>query len=124
MHAAQADQGARLPDERRAGAPRREPGVLEAGVLDLAHDVQVPVLRLPRLIPDALERNAHLDFVSPIGDTPARLNTKSGLRSGCSRPTTALPMKPPAATLAPSIREPSPWTPSGFTANIKACFPS
>src|SRR6266566_2006645 len=32
-------------------------------------------------------------------------------------------MKPLAVTLAPSMREPSPWTPTGFTANIRACFP-
>src|SRR3989441_8461476 len=36
MHAAQADQVARLSDERRAGATRREPGVLEPRVLHLA----------------------------------------------------------------------------------------
>src|SRR5204863_7455695 len=36
MHPTQANQVARLPDERRAGAARREPGVFEAGVLDLA----------------------------------------------------------------------------------------
>src|SRR5207237_6083948 len=73
MHAAQADQGARLPDERRARAARREPRILDARVLDLAHDVQPPVLRLARLIPETLERNAHLDFVSPLRDAPARL---------------------------------------------------
>src|SRR3989454_6510760 len=82
MHTAQADQVARLPDERRAGAARREPGVLEAGVLDLAHDVQPPVLRLPRLIPDALERNPHLDLVSPIGGVPARLKHEIGTQVG------------------------------------------
>src|SRR5207253_8377790 len=73
LHAAQADQGARLPDERRARAARREPRILDARVLDLAHDVQPPVLRLARLIPETLERNAHLDFVSPLRDAPARL---------------------------------------------------
>src|SRR2546422_6590152 len=102
MHTAQADQVARLPDERRAGAARRKPGVLDAGVLALAHDVQPPVLRLPRLIPDALERNTHLDFVSPIGDAPARLKDEVGAQVGLLRPTTAPPMKPLAVTLAPS----------------------
>src|SRR2546425_4734781 len=82
MHAAKADQVARLTDERRAGATRREPGVLEPRVLHLAYDVQLPVLRLPRLIPDALERNPHLDFVSPIGDAPARLEHKVGTQVG------------------------------------------
>src|SRR5438067_13598513 len=57
MHTAQADQVARLPDERRARAACRKPGVLDARVLDLAHDVQPPVLRLARLVADALERN-------------------------------------------------------------------
>src|SRR5881409_1404921 len=82
MHAAQAHQVARLSDERRAGATRREPGVLEPRVLHLAYDVQLPVLRLARLIPDALERNPHLDFVSPIGDAPARLKDEVGAQVG------------------------------------------
>src|SRR5207249_265371 len=47
MHTAQADQVARLPDERRARAARRKPGILEAGVLHLAQEVQPPVLWLP-----------------------------------------------------------------------------
>jgi len=108
MHAAQAHYVARLPDERCVRAARREPGVFDTGVLDLAHDVQPPVLGLMRLIAEALERNADLDFVSPIGDAAARLKDEVGAQIGCSRPTTAPPMKPLAVTLAPSTRVPSP----------------
>src|ERR1043166_4432512 len=82
MHAAQPNQGARLPDERRARATRRVPGILDARVLDLAHDVQPPVLRLARLIAEALERDGHLDFVSPIGAAPPRLNPEAGAQAG------------------------------------------
>src|SRR5256886_10981292 len=82
MHAVQADQVARLAHERRIGPARREPGILDARMLDLAHDVQPPVLRLARLIPQALERNAHLDFVSPIGHAPARLKHEVGTQVG------------------------------------------
>src|SRR5204863_7029931 len=74
-----------LSGERRAGTKGREPGVFEAGVLDLPNDVDAPVLRLPGLIAQTLERDPHFDFVAPIGQAPVQLKhivwTQVGLSS-------------------------------------------
>ena len=78
MHSREADQIPRLADKGRAGATRRKPGIFKSRVLDLAHDVEAPVLRLRRLVAETLERNAHLDFVSPRGQAPARLEDVVG----------------------------------------------
>src|SRR5438034_6352801 len=42
-------------------------------MLDLPHNVQVPVLRLLRLVAETLEGDPHLDFVPPVRDATARL---------------------------------------------------
>src|SRR6267142_5007626 len=73
VHPREADQISRLPDERRVCPARREPRILKTRVLDLAHDVEAPVLRLLRPVAETLERYAHLDFVTPRRDAPARL---------------------------------------------------
>src|SRR6059036_185845 len=42
-------------------------------MLDLTHDIETPVLRLPGLIADTLERSANLDFIAPFCDAATRL---------------------------------------------------
>src|SRR5438045_3438170 len=82
MHARKADQIAGLADERRVRALCRKPGVLEARVLDLAHDIQTPILRLLGLISQALERDPDLDLVPPLGEPPAGLEHVIGAEVG------------------------------------------
>ena len=73
VHAREADQVSRLSNERGAGAARRKPRVLEAGMLHLPDDVETPVLRLLGLIAETLERDPHLDFVTPRRQAAVRL---------------------------------------------------
>src|SRR5687768_12545280 len=44
-----------------------------AGALHTAEHVQRPVLRGPRLIPERLERDANLDFVTGVCHAPLRI---------------------------------------------------
>jgi hypothetical protein len=60
-------EGAGLREKRRRGDPRGRPGVLEPRVLDLAHDVETPVL-LTGWDSDTGEGNANLDLVAEVGD--------------------------------------------------------
>ena len=67
------DGAARLDQEARVGAHGGGPGVLVARVLDDAHDLQAPILRVGALVAEALEGDAHLDLVAPGGEVAARL---------------------------------------------------
>ena len=73
VQAGEPDELARLADEGRARAPGRRPGVLEAGVLHLSHDVETPALHLAALVAEASKGDPHLHFVPPLRDAPPRL---------------------------------------------------
>ena len=58
---------ARLTEERRIRLSNGRPGILEAGMLDLAVHVDPPGLHVHALIAQALERDSDLDLIAPIG---------------------------------------------------------
>ena len=78
----QADQVARLRQERRARPLGRRPRVLGARVLHLAGHVDAPPLLLRRLEAEALERNPDFDLVAVVGEPALRIEHEVGTEVG------------------------------------------
>ena len=75
-------QSAGLREKRRLIALGRRPAVFDALVRHDPRDVNAPVLLRLRLIAQALERNAHFDFVAALGDAALRLEDEVGAEIG------------------------------------------
>ena len=76
IESAESVERAALREKRRVRALCRRPTVLEARVLHLAHDVDVPALLVRRLKFETFERNAKLDLVAVFGEPSFRREHK------------------------------------------------
>ena len=63
-------QRAGLSKKRRCAAQRGGPAVLRSSVLDVAHDVEIPLLLIRGLVLEALEGNADFHLIPVVREPP------------------------------------------------------
>src|SRR5206468_407264 len=76
VHPGESDERPRLSDEGRRGLTRGRPCFLITGVLDIALDLQSPILHVARGVAQRLEGDAYLHLEAPRRDAALRLPEK------------------------------------------------